>query len=305
MNKNMPAVPVAKESFHRVHRNFFVGLFIMVPIIAIPALFLYSFSRTELFQKWLSLYVMYDNAYGLDKGSAITISGMRIGYVNGVSLTPEGHIVVALRIQKQYNPMIRKNSHALLQQKNVAVGDWEIVVTRGDSTAGLVQDGDTLTAELPLKIDEVIKQVLAMVKTVDTILQGIAKGEGLVGHALKDDTLVRKVYAILSDVQKTVRDADGTVKNLNGTLASFDNLSKHFTGTSDSVNAILSQVTPLLNDTRKLIGSLDTASTKVPGTMEQVNKDLRQVQTLLKGLQEHWFFRGAVKKAKQKDPTLE
>jgi len=77
------------------------------------------------------LYVKYDNAAGLGKSAAVTILGIKVGYVESVVLNNAGHIDVAMKIKKDCMRLVKKDSRARLQQKNVAIGDWEVELTVG------------------------------------------------------------------------------------------------------------------------------------------------------------------------------
>src|SRR5512136_2877878 len=130
MNKSADIARPTGEAFHRKYRNAFVGMFILIVLVIVGILFLFTVFR-DVLEKWDYLYVKYDTASGLAKNGAVTILGMKVGVIKDVSLSPSGRIDVKLKIRRMYMPYIHRDSRARLQQKNIAIGDWEIDLTRG------------------------------------------------------------------------------------------------------------------------------------------------------------------------------
>lgn len=290
---------VHREPFHRAHRNFFVGLFVLIPLVAIPSFLIYTLAKTEVFEDWCLLHVEYETNYGLKEGDAVIVSGIRIGHVRSVRLTDRGRAHVTFRILTRKAPLIRKNSKAILKQKNMAMGDWEIELTLGDSTARAVQEGDTLAAELPLQMDKVIGQVTSMVSTFETILKGVAEGEGVVGRLLKEDTLVTVVNAILADIHRVVRRTDRTLRSLDTTLTVYTGMGEGGGLLIDSLATMIEEIRPVVTDAGQLMTTVDGVGREAFDLVEQTEKALTEVELLVKGLQKHWLLRRSVRKAER------
>ena len=121
----------SSEQFHRKHRNFFVGLFILIPLVLLPAFLLYTLIKMSYLEKTSYLFVKYDNAAGLGKNAAVTVLGIKVGYVESVRLNGAGYIDVTMKVKRDCMRLVKKDGLARLQQKNVAIGDWEIELTGG------------------------------------------------------------------------------------------------------------------------------------------------------------------------------
>jgi phospholipid/cholesterol/gamma-HCH transport system substrate-binding protein len=212
---------VSGESFARRHRNFVVGLFVVVPLAVVPLLCVYTLMKLELWQNWERLYVVYDQSYGLSSSNAVTISGMNIGHVGTVTLLGKNKTVVLLKVNPGYMPLVKKDTRAQLAQKNL-VGDWVISLKGGSDEARCVTDGDTLTPEYSLRLDVLAEQVAGMITNVDSIIRQVVSGKGSVGKLIKEDSLVRQVEGILRNANTlTVKAAsmmqrtDGLINDLN------------------------------------------------------------------------------------------
>ncbi len=121
---------------------------------------------------------------------------MNVGRIENVSLNPGGFVDVKLKIKREYMPYVRRDSKARLQQKNVAIGDWEIDITRGSPASPPAQSGDTLESEVQAPLAKTLDQVTKTVETLQKILQNILEGKGTVGRLMKEDTLVTIAQSI-------------------------------------------------------------------------------------------------------------
>ncbi len=167
----------SREAFHRTHRSFFVGLFVLVPAVAIPAFLLYTLGKAEFFQDWRRLHVVYESSYGLSEGGDVTLSDIRVGYVESVDLTRDGRAHVTFKVLDEHADLVRSDSRAMLRQKNILFGDWLIALTKGDPGCTPLRDGDTVRAEPPMRLDKVIDQIRSMVGPFESILREM-KGRG-------------------------------------------------------------------------------------------------------------------------------
>ena len=302
MTPPIDAALKSRETFHRKHRNFFVGLFILVPLIALPAFLIYTVVRTAYIEKNRRLYVTYDNAAGLSKNASVTIAGMKVGYVESVALREGRRIGVGMAVKREYAHFVKKDCIARLQQKNVAFGDWEIELTGGNPEAPLARDGDTLAGEVQAPIAKTLEQVDKTIATLQKILQNILDGKGSVGRILKDDTLARiaedvgrKAAAVAGHASVTLTLAD-TILVKTGTMGQ--------TGTqiADSVKVISGKIGSLVSDVDALVNGVRAASKDVPAMIGAVQSDISEAELLLKALQNNWLLKNSIKS--RKDPLL-
>jgi phospholipid/cholesterol/gamma-HCH transport system substrate-binding protein len=300
MNKTVDARQV--EPFHRKHRNLFVGLFILVPIIVLPVFLTYTFLRTDILEKWCFLYVKYDNAAGLAKGTAVTIRGMKVGYIQEVSLNAAGYIDVDLKIKRGYMPLVKKDSRARLQQKNIAFGDWEIELTEGTAQVPPVTSGDTLQSLIQAPLARTLEQVTKTVETLQKILQQILDGKGTAGRLIMEDTLVTLAQDVAKSGRQLIFRAHATLERADTLLARVSDLGGKGKVLADSLVGISTKVGKLITDVSLLVNSVQTTSKDLPGLMNRVQGDISEVELLLKALQNNWLIRGGIKG--QPDPML-
>jgi MlaD protein len=302
MNKSMDVQRTTKEAFHRKHRNLFVGLFILIPLIVLPIFVLYSFFKSDMFEKSDYLNVTYGNAGGLASNSAVTISGVKVGYIETVGLNDGGFIDVKMKIKHRYLHLVKKDSKARLQQKNVAIGDWEIELTEGSNGAPSVANGDTLESIVLAPLAKTLDQVTKTVETLQQILQNILDGKGSIGKIFKEDTLINLAKNIERNANSLIVRAHTTLARVDTILIKVAQIGDKGKQVADSVIVISGKVAKLITDVNLLVNSVQTASQDLPGVMNRVQGDISEVELMLKALQNNFLIRSGVNS--QADPLL-
>lgn len=292
------------EPFVRRHRPIFVGLFILIPVLMVPALLIFTITKSDLMQKWCKLYAVCDNSEGLKKGSQISMSGMTIGHLTSVDLVREGEVRLSFNINGRYKHLVKGDTKARPRQRGF-VGDWEIELYGGTARALEVQDGDTLTFEKISGLDGLIATAMGIIDTatallddVAAIVKGIKEGEGTIGQLFSNDTLFRNINrtgagaaALTSNLGKIAEDTRGTVRNVDSLLLTVTALGKGGTAFIDTLHTIINTVNGTVNGLNDILKNVKTASDDVPEIMTRLQRDLDEAEYMIKSLQESWMFK--------------
>ncbi|MBN2189121.1 MAG: MCE family protein [Chitinispirillaceae bacterium] len=279
------------DSFVRRHRTFFAGLFVLLPLILIPGLLIYTLAKAEVFQGWCRLHVFYDRSYGLARGSQVAISGMSIGHVNRIGLVREGCVDVILKVNRRYRPFIKKDTRALLQQKNLVVGDWEIQLTGGTQGAPEVNDNDTLIAGYSLRADMLMEQVTGMVVQIDSIVRKIASGKGTLGRLLSEDSVISQTSAILQNVSGITEQSSNVMKQVDSMFKTVNAVGASSVTLVDSLKTVMSGVQKALADAQAVMANAKGASEHLGPMVNQIQVNLDQAEIMMRGLQKNWLIR--------------
>ena len=302
MNLSSEAGQQSREPFLRKHRNFFVGLFIVIPIVVLPGFLIYTLVKTSYLAKGEHFFVTYDTAAGLGKNAAVTMLGMKVGYVESVLLNEGRRIDVMMRIKQEYMRFVKKDCTARLQQKNVAFGDWEIELAGGTVASRAAKSGDTLAGEVQVPIAKTLEQVNKTIDTFQKILQNILDGKGAVGRVLKEDTLVSIAQEIGRRAVGLLGHANGTVGLADTVLVKAGSIGERGKRVADSVVEISGKLSKLMTDVNALVSGVQGASKDLPGIMAKVQSDISEVELMLKALQNNWLLKSSIQS--QKDPLL-
>jgi phospholipid/cholesterol/gamma-HCH transport system substrate-binding protein len=279
-----------------------VGLFIVVPLVVLPVFLIYTLIKTSYLEKTCYLYVKYDNAAGLGKNAAVTILGIRVGYVESVVLNNAGYVDVAMKIKKDCMRLVKKDGRARLQQKNVAIGDWEVDLAGGTPASAAAKNGDTLMGEVQAPIAQTLEQVNKTINTFQKILQNILDGKGTVGRIMKEDTLVTIAQQIARNANSLVSHANTTLRKVDTILYKVGDIGEKGKQIADSVKELSGKIITLVTDVNGLVTGLSGAAKDVPALMGKVQSDISEVELLLKALQNNWLIKGSING--QKDPML-
>ncbi len=297
-----------RDPFHYRHRNFFVGLFVLIPLIMIPALLAVTVLKTQFMGDSQTLYTECKNGAGLKKNIPVTIRGWKVGSVDRVALNENGLFDVYLRVGRQYMRLVRKDSRARVQQKNIMLGDMEIELTEGSPDAPLARDGDTLIAETPFSTDELIGEVADAVASIKAIMAQIESGNGFVGKLITQDPITDKTTDILVETRELIQETRASLVNANDMMTQFRRAGEQGTGILDSAAVFISDIKTLFGNVNAVLSGLDTLIAEIdslPGTVgdlvETLHKDAQEADLLLRGMQEHWLLRRSIRKARQKE----
>jgi phospholipid/cholesterol/gamma-HCH transport system substrate-binding protein len=304
------------EPFVRRHRPFFVGLFILVPVITVPALLIFTILKSDLLQKWCTLYAVCENSEGLKKGNPVSMSGTAIGHVTNVDLVREGEVHVSFNINGRYKHLVKGDTRARLKQRGF-VGDWEVELLGGTARALEVADGDTLKVEAVPSMDGLIATAVGIIDTatallnnVAAIINGINEGEGTVGQLLKNDDLFRNIngtsaraLAATSNIGKITDDIRGTVRNTDSLLLTITALGKGGATFVDTLSALINTANGTIAQIGGILENVKKVSDDVPEIMNRLQRDLDEAEYMIKTLQEGWMFK-QISGPKPKNPHL-
>jgi phospholipid/cholesterol/gamma-HCH transport system substrate-binding protein len=319
--ENKHGAPAHIEPFVRRHRPFFVGLFIFIPVIAMPALLVFAILKDDRFQKWDTLYVVCENSQGLKNGSNVTISGNTIGYVKGIDLIREKEVCVRFDIRGEYSRLVKKDTRARLKQRGF-VGDWEVELTGGGAAAPEAGSGDTLKSEKTPTVDGIIEMAIGMIDSATVLLneftamaRDINAGDGTVGRLLKDDTLYRHMRQVglnaigfTSDLRKVAAGAQGTLGKTDSLLSAFTGVGTSVgaggTALLDSLMTLVAGVNKSFDDIGLILKDLKAVSGGAPEMMNRLKDDVEEAEAMIRALQSNWLFKKAAGPDASKNPNL-
>jgi len=309
------------EPFVRRHRPFFVGLFVTIPVLAVPALLIFTILKSDGLQKWCTLNVICENSQGLKKGNQVSMSGISVGHVQKVDLIKEKEVYISFDVNSRYKHLVKKDTRARLRQRGF-VGDWEIELTGGGTGVAEVSDGDTLRSEKAATMDEIIEVAVNLIDTATVLLgelmfvaREINSGEGTVGRLLKDDTLYRQIsqitvaaLGVTSDVRRLAASTRGVIGRADSLLVSIKDVGTSVGASGltlvDSLMTLVNTVNKSFDDIGQILDNLKTVSGGAPELMDRLKDDLDEAELLMKSLQKNWLFRKTMGIEVPKNPQL-
>ncbi len=228
-----------------------VGILVTISFLLL-ALGIFYVGGTSSF--WTPKYKVtgyFASANGLRPGGEVWLEGVTVGTVDDVRISrnpdPAKSVEVEMRIQKQYENIIRSDSQVSIETKGL-LGDNIVNISKGSAAGQAVPDGGTLQGEEAGDIKKIITGTNDFIANLDTLsetfkkmAEKIDKGEGTLGKLMSDTSIYDNFNKTAAELNSLVRDAhsgNGTI----GRLISDDELYTKFNGTIDRVKKMIDYV---------------------------------------------------------------
>lgn len=263
----------------------------------------YSFLKgRDLFNSYRTFYVTYDNVEGLSPSAPVTLNGLVIGQVTGITFTDEvGRLKIAMQVKTDFP--ISKTSHATLYEPGL-LGGKQIAIIPDLKNHTLAEDGDQLIAGIKPGMLSVVGEQLSPLQTkveatvvsADSLLNNINK----VFDARTQQNLkiaISELSATMQEFSQISRSLNGIVSGnkskIDGTLTNLNRTSANFAAISDTINQAdlgktvrkleqsLANVDKLLNDVEAGKGSIGKLL-KDEGMYNNLNDASRELKELIR-----------------------
>lgn len=239
-----------------------------------------------------------EGSFDLQNGADVVILGTVVGGVERIAVNDDGSMSARITIRGKFIRFVRTDSRAVVKKKLGLAGDAFVEITKGTGAelpedASLVCTKDTeITEMIQQAVDEVrtntmpaIQQgqrameeytklaedmrdpngeVQKLLKNINSIVEGLEKGQGTAGMFLRDEKMAAQVEEMVAKLNRTI-----------------DDTSKIIADMQDTSDIVKSEVEDL------------------PGIVAQAQQTLRETTVLMQALEKHWLFRKYVEQPDQ------
>lgn len=243
-------------------------------VIGAVLLFIWGFSflnGKDLFNSYKTYYVVYDNVEDLSPSAQVTINGLAVGKVHGITIDKEtGKLTVEMQVDVDFH--ISKTSRAVLYSPGLIAGR-KIAIAPDMNNPVAAENGDYLTAGVePGTIDMVTEKlgplqskVEATVVSADSLLTSI--------NQVMDLKTQQNLRIAIAEMRQTMEQFNQASHSLNGMLS--DNKSK-INGTlanMETASANFAKISDTINN-----ANIGEAVRKLENSLDNVDKMLADVQ---------------------------
>lgn len=237
-------------------KNIRLGVFVFVgTILFIIGIFALG-EKSALFSDTFSVHTYFTNIEGLRQGASVRLSGINVGSVSSISLTPDtsGRVLVKLNLVEEVNGIIRTNTKALIETEGL-VGSKVLVLQPGNINEGqLAKNGDEIIAVNPVgmgviidEMTEIMHDTKSMTKNLAEIIEKVNNGDGTIAKLLNDDEL----YQNTTDVVKA---AEISLVSITHQMDSLANL---FTNIGQGTFSIIASVDSVIQDVDEILSNIE------------------------------------------------
>lgn len=200
----------------------------------------------DLFNSYKTYYVVYKDVEGLSPSAPVTLNGLVVGKVTGITFIDQTSGQLQIEMQVKTDFPISKTSHATLYEPGL-LGGKQIAIIPDLTNQTPAEDGDQLKAGLKPgmlsvvgeKLSPLQTKVEATVVTADSLLHNL--------NNVVDKQTQENLRISIAEMRNTMQEFSKSAKILNATLsgnkanidATMANLNKtsaNFAAVSDSIN---------------------------------------------------------------------
>jgi phospholipid/cholesterol/gamma-HCH transport system substrate-binding protein len=238
------------------------------------------------------VYSVFPWGSGLRAGQPVLLSGVTVGYVESVDFRRDGHLIVAMRVQKKYQ--VPRNATARIVPNGV-FGDMMVAMNAGAMTDANFAVGDTIPSGPPstqigdvlARVDSIGRDLQALTRALNTELveeRGLQKirlavesgnalmvsltqiAEAQSAELMRTQLAIRKVVSAVDSAQ-----VDSTVRAMSAASQAVSVLATDLRETTTRLNGVLTKLESgegsagqlmndpgLYRDTRALLQRLDS-----------------------------------------------
>jgi phospholipid/cholesterol/gamma-HCH transport system substrate-binding protein len=229
----------------------------------------------------IQVQAVFDDAAGLQDGAAVSVAGVEVGTVSGLTVDFD-KAVVGLRIQPDAG--IRSDVQVHIRARSV-LGEKYLELVPLSRDAALIQDGALITdTHGQVEIDQLVTALGPLVKQVNGL--DTEKFQALIepfAQAIEEDP--ERPKRMLNDLEVTLHNArlasealPALMDESRRTLAQVRGASQDASDTLEKADALLVTVGPVLTD-------IQVGAERVPALTEELELTLSEARVLLASLQ--------------------
>lgn len=297
-----------------------VGVFIILAVIGLLSILLFIGIEKDLFSQKYTIFFRVDSGAGFTEGMPVKLSGFKIGRVRNLSLDEQAQVVVAIEINRKYQKWIRKGSVARLSREGM-IGESMIDITVGPQENPAIVEKEDIPFEKVGGMEDLAKEVKPVLQEIKEMLSYINNPEGDIKRSLGNisaltaeirgtraqmDKTIVELRGIVSDARETVAvvktagekalpivDNAGKIvgdleKRASPILGKMDSLISNLEKTSGQLPEITRKVDGILDDAKKITGTVSAEGPKIKDMIGNSEALLRDTKETLEGVKGSW-----------------
>ncbi|MGQ9504621.1 MAG: MlaD family protein [Thermogutta sp.] len=196
--------------------QFRIGVMVLASIL-IAAILIVTFGEWRWpFPAEYTIYIRFPEAPGVAERSPLRKSGIVIGYVTNVELTPEGQVLVTARVERKYT--LRHNEVCRLNRAILGDSILEFALSPDPkASTEIVKNGDVMTGIVPpdpiIVLTNLQERLVTAINSVNQTAQNLGETARSANRILTDNE--QQLKELLSNANETVIAARQTVTNAN------------------------------------------------------------------------------------------
>ncbi|MBV8847095.1 MAG: MCE family protein [Bryobacterales bacterium] len=261
--------------------------------IILAFLIFFMVGNLGVFREKANVYTFMNDAQSVDEGSDVRLNGILIGKINKVELSgssdPTRVIRIVMEVDDQYLGSIPVDSQAGVGAANI-LGTKFINIKKGQARE-TIKAGAELPSSVTPELQDIFEQssstlaaLQLTIKKINDIVNTVESGRGTIGELLVDDTMAKKLLAILDSAQATINEANHVVASLNSDQNSIGRILHDNNELYGQVHQGLTNINEIIDKVNSGNGTIARALND-PAIYDQARDSLMQLHDILAGIQ--------------------
>jgi len=258
-----------------VKKELQLGIFILLGIAALSISIL-AIKNVRL-EKGYEVHIYFNEVANLLEKAWVRVSGVKVGYVKTITLDNEK---AKITIWVKDEIKIHQNARVNISATGI-LGVKYIQLNLGSPPSPVLKDGDKLTGNDPISIDEMLNDAMGGMKNITKSLSGFA-GDGKLGENINE--LIRNASELIELFNKNISDkqVSGFVKDITDSASQLNNISKdieQITGDKkEDIKDIIANLKSVSEKLDKMLKDIDSGNTMVGKLLndKQMGEDLKK-----------------------------
>ena len=268
-------------------RNAKLGFFVLIGIIILLVGIFFIGSARNLFTPNLTLYVLFNNVSGLQRGNNVWLSGVKIGTVSDVDIATDSLVLVTLSVREKDQRYINKDAKAFLSSEGL-VGNSIVVIEPGRMPV-TVDDGDTIGTKYVTSTEDIIdlaeragNQLIDVAVNLEQLTEQMLEGKGTIGMLLKDTTLAEDFRSTLANLETTTQRTKRLTGEVNQIVSTLQNNRRGALYTLMNDTSFAGTYKAALNNVETTTANAAQVSQELQQLSKQLQRDDNAIGVLLK-----------------------
>lgn len=246
-----------------------VGAFVFMGLLLLAVLILLLGKGATFYRRTYDLNLKSDNVGGIKTGAGVLLSGVSVGRVSGVDLSPDGKsVTIRLSIEEKY----KIYDDAIFEiQTSGFLGDQFVAINPQANQGKLLHDEDEVQCRTPFNIQETVARAADTISKIGSVATNVQQAVSdvrrtvLTEPALKSFGLALERFGVLSS------DALYAVSNVNVLVQSN---ALPVTLAVSNLNVFATQLTPLASRANVLFSNNEEQISVAVRNLEQASGQL-------------------------------
>jgi len=279
------------------HTDELVGLLVLLAGLALLAAMLEAGFVGRWFQPTSTLHIVLPatGGGGLISGADVEVLGTHAGSVQRIVINPNQAMYAIAQIDDQMRAMIPRDSKAVIRRRFGIAGaayvdiergsggpmDWSYAVIDATTERAPTDDINALIDEARAKVFPILDDVGRATHSLATVMEHVEHGEGNVGRAMNDETLMRGAETAMAGANDAIKTLDQLLGRLDNAAADVGALVKSAGDGKTGVPALLRQTDQILASVRPTLRDLQSATSHAPAISRNIEETSQDLPTLL------------------------